>query len=189
MSDITRRLMRLLRHMQLYNEVLETRTPPRFYHAKLLLDLSIIECERLPDDPSVVSSWEIILRNTHAKTLFITIFNLTPLHGVRQIFSVDEGNGKAVVPEDPVSSIIDISVPESLLQRYQSDLSFKMRDILKIFITTEHVNLRHLELEDMTEDLVAAPRHGKVRRSLGGMQAAWWVEEKEIITQSQCAGV
>jgi hypothetical protein len=141
MSDITRRLMRLLRHMQLYNEVLEIRTPPRFHHAKPPLDLSIIECERPPDDPSVVSSWEIILRNTNAKTLFITIFNLTPLHGVRQIFLVDEGNGKAVVPGDPISSIIDLSVPESLLQRYQSDPSFQMRDILKIFITTRACKL------------------------------------------------
>ncbi|KAI0868024.1 caspase domain-containing protein [Hypoxylon argillaceum] len=183
LDNTIRTLMRLLQHIQLYHEIETMRGPQSVSHAKPSFKLGVTEYER-PDELSVVSSWEVSLHNFGTKTLFLTIFNLTGLHGIQQIFPADEGNGKAVVQGDSVSCIIDINVPAALLQQYTSDPSFEMRDILKMFITTEHVSLRHLQLDDITDNWIANPRHAKARPSMEETKISWWVEEKEIITQS-----
>ncbi|KAI1264652.1 caspase domain-containing protein [Xylariaceae sp. FL1019] len=186
-ADCTRRLMRLLQHMQLYHEVSEMRTSSRINRAPRPFDLNIVECE--PYDNTVVSSWQIHIRSTHVQTLYFVVFNLSALHGVKQAFPNDEGNAKPLVPGGQDDTIMDIRVPEQLLPQYLCDPSFKMIDILKIFVTTEYINLRHLELPDVTAEWLASHRHATARRPGNQPPASWWVEEKRIVTKSQRAGV
>jgi len=185
MAEVTRRLMGLLQHLKLYAEVEAIRTPPRLYHTTVPFDLRMTPWQRPPDQPSVVSSWEVMVYNTQPLPLFVAIFNLTPLYGVQQVFPSDEGDMGVSVMGKPSRTIIDIEVPNILLRQYQSDPSFIMQDILRIFITTENTNLRHLELEDITQGWTPASRHGKARRLTDEIQASWWVQDKKVITRSK----
>ncbi|RWA05600.1 hypothetical protein EKO27_g9504 [Xylaria grammica] len=185
MAEVTRRLMGLLQHLKLYDEAKAIRTPPRFHQMTAPFDLRVASCECPLDEPSVLSSWEITVHNTQPGPLFVAVFNLTPLYGVRQLFPSDEGHMEASVMGKPARTIIDISVPDALHRQYQSDPSFIMQDILKIFITTENTNLRHLELEDITEGWIPASRTGKARRLTDEIQASWWVKDKKVITKSK----
>ncbi|KAI3332158.1 caspase domain-containing protein [Xylariaceae sp. AK1471] len=183
--DFNHRLMGLLQHLKLYGEVEAIRTPPRLHQTTVPFDLRVTPCERPFDEPSVLSSWEITVHNTQPGPLFVAVFNLTPLYGVTQIFPNDEGHMEAFVMGKPARTVIDISVPDTLHQQYQSDPSFIMQDILRIFITTENTNLRHLELEDITEGWTPASRTGKARRLTDEIQASWWVQDEKVITKSK----
>ncbi|KAI8633999.1 caspase domain-containing protein [Xylariaceae sp. FL1651] len=184
-AEVTRRLMGLLQHLKVYDEVEAIRTPPRLHQTTVPFDLRVTPCECPPDEPSVLSSWEITVHNTQPGPLFVAVFNLTPLYGVKQLFPSDEGHMMPSVTGKPAHTIIDISVPDMLQRQYQSDPSFIMQDILRIFITTENTNLRHLELEDITEGWTPASRTGKARRLKDEIQASWWVKDKKIITKSK----
>ncbi|TGJ85100.1 hypothetical protein E0Z10_g3655 [Xylaria hypoxylon] len=185
MAEVTRRLMGMLQHLKLYDEVEAIRTPSRLQKTTVPFDLRVTQCKCPFDEPSVLSSWEITVHNTQPGPLFVAVFNLTPLYGVKQLFPSDEGHMQASVMGKPARTIIDISVPDTLHRQYQSDPSFIMQDILRIFITTESTNLRHLELEDITEGWTPASRTGKARRLTDEIQASWWVKDKKVITKSK----
>ena len=80
---------------------------------------------------------------------------------------------------------VDIEVPESLLAQYQTVPTFCMKDVLKVFITTEPIDLHHLELEDI-DTAFFNPENLKRRSRSVKAGGSWYVEEKEIITRSRC---
>jgi Caspase domain len=186
--EATTRLMHLLRHMQSFVEVSSMRTPKALCQPKPTFELSIAETDRPDNEPKIVSSWKIIFQNLHITknsntVLFVTVFNLTPLYGIRQIIPYDEGYGQQVEPGESLDAIVDIEIPEVLAKQYRENPSFRMRDVLKICITTQQTDLRHFELEDLLEGIVPDLRHAKARAPKIGQQASWYIE-KEIITRS-----
>lgn len=59
-----------------------------------------------------------------------------------------------------------------------------MCDVLKIFITTEHADLCHYELKNLTEDsILTRRRDGKQRVRNNQQQASWWVEDETFVTR------
>ncbi|KAL5425566.1 hypothetical protein PMIN04_002484 [Paraphaeosphaeria minitans] len=91
---------------------------------------------------------------------------------------------------------IKVKVPPSLAGRYREDPRFKMKDVIKVFVTAEPTDLRHYELDDLvdlpTEDwtrlvyddlMEEQDRHVDRPVKGSGYTGSWWVKEFPIITK------
>jgi hypothetical protein len=174
-------LMYIVRHMYSFTSLMEMksnqRTAPPFI-------IKLTNIDHLEPMPGAVSSWSISFKNCYSKSLFITILNLNPLHGVAQMFPNDEGNGKAVKSGDCEEVPIGIFIPETLERLRGTSSSGVVKDIFKIFVTTHHVNLRHYGLKDLTSGSMSGGRHGHSGKSpvVIGPLETYWVHHEEIAT-------
>lgn len=111
------------------------------------------------DDKDIASSWIMKFANLHSAALHLNVLNLTPLHGIsRMIPDEKDYTCKSVPRGESFEFEFDICVPESLQQDYcRSD--FAMRDIIKVFITTEPASFKHYEMPDLDpESLISDMR-------------------------------
>jgi len=180
--NVAQWLMQVLEHLQSFLSVSDIKTTGKLQESSKVYKASIVETNQL-DDGDTVSSWLINVDNLSKSNLFVVVLNLTPLHGIKQLVPHELGYGHPVEPGDKMEVVIDIHVPEILAKQYHSSTSFSMKDILKVFITTEPIDLHHFQLEDM-KDLLPDPRHAKVRVPTIKPSISWYVEEKEVITTS-----
>ncbi|KAF8851291.1 hypothetical protein BDZ45DRAFT_696028 [Acephala macrosclerotiorum] len=176
--DSPKRLMYLLRHLQTFLRVLEMKTPSN--GLRLAFRLRIEETEDKGDSKNSVSSWKIGFENLHSTTLFIAVLNLTPLYGIQQILPYQDGYSVPVEPNKNLEEIFDIEVPEALAKAYNGS-SFRMRDIVKVFITSEQIDFRDYELRNLEDTTPHNFRDMKPRKA---DVRAWCVEDKEIFTCS-----
>jgi hypothetical protein len=182
--DVAQRLIYMLWHMRSFMELRDKTSPPIPHSQSAPFDFTVTTSLAPVESLDIISSWSINFRNNYSRSLFITVFNLTPLHGIFQIMPFEEGHAKQVIPGQEESFEIDIEVPKALLPAFRQDPSFVMRDVLKIFVTTEHVDLRQYELDDLVGDEASGSRHAKSRPVLTEPRTSWWIKTEDIITRS-----
>ncbi|OTA85791.1 hypothetical protein M434DRAFT_400114 [Hypoxylon sp. CO27-5] len=173
--EFTERLMYLLRHLRTYLLVEELKTPQSQISG---FQLSIEETDDTGDNQDTVSSWKIYFKNLSSKVLFITVFNLTPLYGIYQVFPSDAGFAIPVESSDVFEEIVDIEIPDRL-KTASGEPSFRMTDVIKVFITAEVTDLRHYELPELKNTIPRQLRNVKPRQVKG---SSWWIQERKIVT-------
>lgn len=181
-ESLTKRIVANLAHLQHFLLFRELKTPKLNGSSKPRVE---VKCTELPDSEkteAIRSSWSIEIRNQHARPIFVTVFNLTPLYGVYQLFphrasgtSIAIQSGDNWPPQE-----LDIEIPESL-RGVCSEPSFVMTDMFKVFVCTEQVDLTHWELEDITSNQAQEYRHANARVQ---SQLPWFVEDFVIVTDA-----
>lgn len=203
-SDLPKRLMGVLRHLQSYALVSELKSPFPIRKTKLSIELIDVDMTQRADRSSLYDSERTLtLHNKTGQTLYVTVFNLTPLYGITQVFPNPTGEGfigGRVVTHDTRMEQdgipIKVKVPPSLAKRYREDPSFEMKDVIKVFVTTEPTDLRHYELDDLVDiptedwtrlvyDDLAEEQVRHVDRPVqeSGDKGLWWVKEFPIVTK------
>lgn len=176
--DLAKRLMYLLRHLQKFLRVREMKTLSNGSQSPFRL--SIEETQDKGDNTNAVSSWKISFENLHTTTLFIAVLNLTPLYGIQQILPYQDGYSVPVEPGKNIEEIFDIEVPEVLAEAYCKS-SFRMTDVVKVFITTEQVDFSDYRLRNLENTM---PRNFRDMKPRKANVRTWYVEDKEIFTHS-----
>ncbi|RYP45317.1 hypothetical protein DL768_008320 [Monosporascus sp. mg162] len=187
-----RQMTSLLQHLCSYQLALSIKNPKTFSIPRYTFEI-------LPDqvedgDTDSLAAWRVQFKNLHNQFLYITIFNLAPAYGIYQIYPEDHASSAAVDPgEDIPYLVIDMKVPP-LLKEASTQPGFKMRDIIKVFITTVQANFSHYcmpDLQGWTESDTGAltkviqKRHAKLVKP---QTEPWFVDEKEIITSVDLEG-
>jgi hypothetical protein len=151
-------------------------------------EFEILKDEIEEGDNESLAAWRIQFKNLHKQVLYVTIFNLGPAYGIHQIFPDDNSSSAAVDPMDEIPYlVIDMKVPQ-LLKTASSKPGFKMRDVIKVFITTEQADFSHYRLPDLQKldelDNLDLRTQGPRRdaRVIRPQTGSWFVDEKEIIT-------
>ncbi|RYP00780.1 hypothetical protein DL764_006414 [Monosporascus ibericus] len=179
-----KQLMGLLKHLSSYKLLAEagqtsTRSRPPRYHFELLEEKTDKDI-----NPKAVASWRVSFKNLEDRPLYVTILNLGPAYGIQHIYpgpyaSSQEIKGKTDIPPEV---IIDIEVP-SILEDAAKESNFRMRDVVKLFITSKQMNFNHYLLPDLESDPAKLEK-----RSMRGVprppprMASWVIDAKEIIT-------
>ncbi|KAI2472764.1 hypothetical protein F4781DRAFT_382793 [Annulohypoxylon bovei var. microspora] len=141
-------LMDILKHLCLYQVIANLKAPTSLPRPKYEFRV-----EQLPEseDTGSYSSWKIHFENKHHRTLYLTILNLSPVYGVRQIFPshTQFASSKAVEPGMKIPDLfIDITVPKSLTHEARNP-GFHMKDMIKILVSTEQANFYNYQLPDL----------------------------------------
>jgi Caspase domain len=185
-SFSTRQMTSLLQHLCFYQLAAGMNSPtassvPRY-------EFEILKDEIEEGDNESLAAWRIQFKNLHKQVLYVTIFNLGPAYGIHQIFPDDNSSSAAVDPMDEIPYlVIDMKVPQ-LLKTASSKPGFKMRDVIKVFITTEQADFSHYRLPDLQKldelDNLDLRTQGPRRdaRVIRPQTGSWFVDEKEIIT-------
>lgn len=125
-SDTTACLMELLQRLKNFislSEMKNTISP----NSKPPYNLDIIETEPPEDGINISSSWDFKFHNYNPRNsniIFLTIFDLNPLYGICKIIPHDETHGHPLEPGESWNVIVDIHVPEALVEEYQTNPSF-----------------------------------------------------------------
>lgn len=181
-----RQMALLLQHLCSYQLALSIKNPKAFNILRYTFEI-------LPDqvedgDTDSLAAWRVQFKNLHHQVLYITIFNFAPAYGIYQLYPDDYTSSAAVDPGEEIPYlVIDMKVPP-LLKGSSTQPGFKMRDIIKVFVTTVQADFSHYcmpDLQDWTKSDSGAltkaiqKRHAKF---VSAQTESWFVDEKEIIT-------
>jgi hypothetical protein len=176
----------LLQHLCSYQLALGIKNPNIF-------SIPRYKFEILPDqledgDTDSLAAWRVQFKNLHNQVLYMTIFNFSPAYGIYQIYPEDHASSAAVDPGEEIPYlVIDMKVPP-LLKKASTEPGFRMRDIIKVFITTAQADFSHYcmpDLQGWMESDTGAKRHAKFVRP---QTESWFVDQKEIITSVEIEG-
>ena len=185
-SFSAKKMALLLRHLHSY-QLAATASNPTTYGAPRYR-MEIVKDKVEESDTESLAAWRIQFTNLNSRVLYVTILNIRPAYGVHQIFPDDGASSMAVDPLDEIPClIINIKVPP-LLRAPSLEPGFKMRDVIRTFITTEQANFSHYrlcdlcnldELDEAKTEVQGWTRHAKLIRPPAG---SWFTDEREIIT-------
>ena len=143
----TERAMFLLQHLCVYQLVESLKCPTSSYAVRY--ELEVLEDVVDESDAESLAAWRIRFKNMDSRVFYVTMLNLGPAYGVHQIFPDDGASSMAVEPGDEIPAfIIDMKVPP-LLRTASFDPDFTMRDVIKVFVTTELANFSHYRMPDL----------------------------------------
>jgi hypothetical protein len=178
-----KRMTSLFEHLCSYQLVLAIQNPKKIGIPQYTFDI-------LPDkvedgDTESLAAWRVQFKNLHKQVLYISIFNFTPAYGIFQIYPDDHASSAAIDPGEEIPYlVIDMKVP-LLLKEASKRSGFRMRDIIKVFVTTTQADFSHYCMPDLqgwlesgTEVLTRA-RHAKMVKP---PTETWYVDQEEIIT-------
>ncbi|XDG10287.1 hypothetical protein ABKA04_009902 [Annulohypoxylon sp. FPYF3050] len=145
-------MMKLLKHLCSYQSLasLSSDQPARTEPAKRKFEFWIDEVSADPKKQASRSSWKVHFKNTHSRTLYLTIMNLTPAYGVFQLFPsfTQSTSSRAVEPDTKIPPLeFDIVIPDSL--KMVVGPGFSMQDTIKIFVSTEQTSFFNYLLPDL----------------------------------------
>ncbi|KAK5991725.1 Metacaspase-7 [Cladobotryum mycophilum] len=173
-------LLHHLCHHQLAISTISPKTtrPPRY-------EFEIIEDEVEEGDTESLAAWMIRFKNTHGRVLYLSIFNFTPAYGIHQLFPGQNASSAAVEPMTEIEPlVIDMKVPPAL--KSLAKPGFVMRDVIKVFVTTEQANFCHYLLPDLNLDQLGTvdvtKGHRRTAKLVSQTSESWSTEEKEITT-------
>lgn len=176
-SNLTQRIMRRLQHLHSFSMVSELRPSP--YLSRPIFDAKL---EYYPESqamgPNTVHC-RLSFQNKHSSVLFITVLNLTPQFGVKQWCPPKaEGKGIPVEKGTSWSKHFGIRVPAGLSEASRTR-NFRMTDVVKIFVSTQLVDFRHFEVDDLP---IAENQNWKdmVDTPVDGAGGVWCVDEHKI---------
>lgn len=171
-KNLTKRLMRRLTHLCAFLTVKDIKTRSC---ASPLLNPGHVTL-----DQTSPGFYELIINNPGPKTVFVTVFNLTPLYGCSQCFPPpDEGKAAIIEPGKSRKVPAEMEIPPDLANGPWNG-PYNMEDILKVFISSEQVDLTCFRLSHIIE-----AERGKLRdfKTFTTPVAPWQVEQREITTR------
>ncbi|GAB1317145.1 hypothetical protein MFIFM68171_07355 [Madurella fahalii] len=177
----------LLQHLCVYQLVASVKCQTSSYTVRY--EMEVLEDVVDESDTESLAAWRIRFKNMDSRVLYVTMLNLGPAYGVHQIFPDDGASSMAVEPGEEIPPfIIDMKVPP-LLRTASSDPDFTMRDVIKVFVTTEQANFSHYRMPDLrgldevdecATVLRSVTRNGRLL--LSPPVRTCKIEEREIIT-------
>jgi hypothetical protein len=204
-------LMGLLHHLCSYRLV--ANIPCSKSASAPYYDFKIEPTDHNKKDARTLGAWRVRFKNRHHGPLYVTILNLSPAYGIEMLFPrkhngshevergteiEDRGDG-FVIDMDPPELLLG-SVPltlflnrplEGRVEAGPVDPNFEMKDVLKLFVTTEAEDFNHYALADLEVDPDKLVK--RLREKLRGRRAkrrepelkTWTVDEIEITTPNK----
>jgi hypothetical protein len=204
-------LMGLLHHLCSYRLV--ANIPCSKSASAPYYDFEIEPIDHSKKEAGTLGAWRVRFKNRHDGPLYVTILNLSPAYGIQMLFPRKDNGSHEVergteIEDRGVGFVIDMVPPELLLgsvpptlflngplegraETGPIDPNFEMKDVLKLFVTTEAEDFNHYALADLEVDpdklverLEKKLRGRRAKRREPELQT-WTVDEIEITTPNK----
>lgn len=136
-----------------------------------------------PKDPkAAIAAYRFSFKNKQKQALYIVLLNLTADYGVESLLPGRQQPWHEVDGGKPISFTVYIVVPTSLKQVAKSKPGFVLRDVFKLFVTSQGSDFRHYLLPGLEVDPAKVEIRPKAANSRILNSPRCIVEEKEILT-------
>jgi hypothetical protein len=192
-EHLVKKMASVLRHIHRFCTLRDLK--PSATYKTPLYDFQVLDvgADDASKDPKVLASKQIIFKNLEAppanpytlhQTQFITILNLTSVFGVYQVFPYDDAQSIAVEPGNPIPElIVDIVLPE-IFDQLGAQRPAKLRDTLKIFMTSRQQSFAHYlqnDFKSVGDDPGTTFRTTRARAPKT-LSFEWWCDQLDILT-------
>ncbi|KAI0868026.1 caspase domain-containing protein [Hypoxylon argillaceum] len=180
-ENMVERVMQVLKHLVSYHLVAQLKHSSNVIAPKYELHLDTLGVEPEYRAEGVLATRTVGFTNHHTSVLYVAILNLTPAYGIHQLFPSQDAASKAVEPGQSIQEfIVDFKAPD-ILKADAMKPGFEIKDVLRVIITTEPTDFRHMRLADMKGDLKFRKlRTAYVRQP---KTTSWFVDDREVISQ------